>query len=208
MKVLLFSGGLDSTALAFWLRPHRLLFVDYGQLSAQGELRAATKISSELGLDLDTRRVDARSCGAGDMAGGISISDQASEFWPYRNQFLITLAAMTYASEPTLSILVGTVRTDRVHPDGHPIFFRKLQAVLRTQADVQIEAPAQSITTKTLIKRAGVPRDILGWAFSCHRTDYACGQCRGCTKHFEIMRSLEKQPVTQSKSDVTSITSR
>lgn len=190
MRVLLFSGGLDSTALAYWLKPDRLLFVDYGQLSAAGEFRAATKISSELQLHLDARRVDARSCGSGDMAGGTTINTDVPEFWPYRNQFLITLAAMTYANEAMLSIAIGTVRTDRVHPDGHPAFLRKLQAALQTQADVSLEAPAMSITSTTLIKRAEVPSDLLGWAFSCHRSDYACGQCRGCTKHFATLRSL------------------
>ncbi|MFL6726686.1 MAG: 7-cyano-7-deazaguanine synthase [Sphingomicrobium sp.] len=188
MRALLFSGGLDSTALAFWTKPDRLLFVDYGQVCAEGELRAATKISTELHLVLDTRRVDVRSCGAGDMAGGVALSSEAPEFWPYRNQFLITLAAMTYASEPMLSISIGTVCTDRVHPDGHPEFLRKLQAALRTQADVKLEAPAISITSKTLIKRSGVPIDLLGWAFSCHRSNYACGQCRGCAKHFKTFR--------------------
>lgn len=191
MRALLFSGGLDSTALAFWLKPDRLLFVDYGQLSAEGELRAATKISSELQLELDTRRVDARSCGSGDMAGGLALNSEAPEFWPYRNQFLITLAAMTYANEPTLSISIGTVRTDRVHPDGHPAFLRKLQATLRTQGDVILEAPAISITSKTLIKRAGVPLDLLGWAFSCHRSNFACGLCRGCAKNLQTFRHAE-----------------
>ena len=188
MRVLLFSGGLDSTALAFLLRPDHLLFVDYGQVSAEGELRAAKKISSELELNLETRQVNARACGAGDMAGGVTLSNEAPEFWPYRNQFLITLAAMTFAKESELSISIGTVRTDRVHPDGRPAFLRKLQAALRSQADVRIEAPAISITSRTLIKRAGVPGDILGWAFSCHRANYACGQCRGCAKHFQIVR--------------------
>jgi 7-cyano-7-deazaguanine synthase len=193
MRVLLFSGGLDSTALAYWLKPDRLLFIDYGQVTAEGELRAARKISSELQLGLDTRSVDARSCGAGDMAEGHTLSSEAPEFWPYRNQFLITLAAMAYANESPLSILIGTVRTDRVHPDGHPQFLRKLQIALKTQADVQIEAPAISITSRTLIKRAGVPLDLLGWAFSCHRANYACGQCRGCNKHFQTLAKLQRE---------------
>jgi len=192
MRVLLFSGGLDSAALAYWLRPDRLLFIDYGQIAADGELRAATTISSELQLDLDVRRVDARSCGAGHMAGGRALSSTAPEFWPYRNQFLITIAAMTYASESALSILVGTVRTDRIHPDGRPKFLRRLETALRTQADVRLEAPAISISSKTLIKRAGVPLELLGWAFSCHRANYACGQCRGCTKHLQTLMRIQR----------------
>jgi 7-cyano-7-deazaguanine synthase len=38
---LLLSGGMDSVALAYWLRPDVAFTIDYGQLSAEGELRSA-----------------------------------------------------------------------------------------------------------------------------------------------------------------------
>lgn len=190
MRVLLFSGGLDSTALAYWLRPDRLLFINYGQLQAEGELQAASQIAAELDLPLDIRVVDCRSFGAGDMAGKPSLSSEASEFWPYRNQLLITLAAMAYAAESKLVILIGTVITDRIHPDGTRKFLRSMQSVLSVQGNLMLEAPAGSLSSSTLQRRANVPIETLSWAFSCHRSNLACGQCRGCTKHFEIIREL------------------
>ena len=126
MRLLLFSGGLDSTALAHWLRPDQLLFIDYGQLPAQGELRAATRIATELGLPFDTREVNCRPCGSGDMAGLPSLNGEVTEFWPYRNQLLITLAAMAFADQTPLTILIGTVRSDRIHPDGNRMFISRM----------------------------------------------------------------------------------
>ncbi len=187
MKLLLFSGGLDSTALAHWLRPNVLFFVDYGQISAEGERRAATQIATELGLPLDLRVTNCRSCGAGDMAGSVSLSNEAPEFWPYRNQLLITIAAMAYASATPLTILIGTVRSDQVHPDGRPDFLDKMQGVLSSQGLAQIAAPALAMTSSELLEASDVSSATLAWSFSCHRGNQACGQCRGCQKHFEVM---------------------
>lgn len=187
MKALLFSGGLDSTALAYWLKPDRLLFIDYGQIPAAGEFRAATQIAKDLDLILDFQAADCRACGSGDMAGSPSPGAVVTEFWPYRNQLLITLAAMIYAAEASPTILIGTVKSDRIHPDGRPAFISKMQALLKAQGDVQLEAPAIGMSSNTLQRKAQVPLSILSWTFSCHRGTEACGQCRGCIKHFETV---------------------
>lgn len=193
MNVLLFSGGIDSTALAYWKRPDQLLFIDYGQLSAEAEHRAAVQIAKDLNLPLDVKAADCRSFGSGDMAGLPSISKRASEFWPFRNQLLITLAAMAYASVSPLTVMIGSVRSDKVHPDGNPRFLEGMQDLLRAQGETQVKAPALGLTSKSLIKKSGVPLDVLAWAFSCHRGSQACGQCRGCMKHFETLAQLKEQ---------------
>lgn len=185
MNILLFSGGLDSTSIAYWKRPDKLLFVDYGQVPAKGELRASRKISEELNLPLDCVEVDASGIGTGDLAGKSSISGRESEYWPFRNQFLITIAAMKYSELDVFNIIIGTVASDKCHPDGTPDFQRKLDALLSIQGDVRLVAPALGLTSDELIRASGVPVNLLGWTFSCHRTEYPCGQCRGCTKHYE-----------------------
>lgn len=192
MRALLFSGGLDSTALAWTLRPERLLFVDYGQRPAKGEERACRSIASELGARLDVRRVDLTSFGNGTMSpGGVTLSSEAPEFWPYRNQMLVTLAAMAYAAEPLEEILIGTVVTDAAHPDGRPAFLHAIDAVVRVQSGVRVVAPAADITSEELLGKASVPRSLLGWTFSCHTGEWACGACRGCGKHHDVLARVE-----------------
>lgn len=190
MRILLFSGGIDSTCLAWSFRPDRLLFIDYGQLAAKGEKRAAEAIASALDLRLDSRAADLRGFGHGTMTGQPALSDLAPEFWPFRNQMLVTLAAMAYADLPVNSIMIGSVAGDEVHPDGTAAFRTSMKNLLRTQTSAMLEAPAAEVRTEDLIRQFGVPASLLGWTFSCHTGEWACGTCRGCRKHDEIMRSV------------------
>jgi len=190
MKVLLFSGGIDSTCLAWMERPDRLAFIDYGQIPAKGELRACRAVAEELGLRLDVHSADLRAFGGGTMAGLAGQPDAPPEFWPFRNQMLITLAAMVYASQGVTEILVGTVRSDRQHPDGRARFVRAMNKVLQSQSAIEVLAPAAKEQTLAVARRSGAPASLLGWTFSCHTGEWACGQCRGCQKHAEVKRKL------------------
>ena len=111
MRALLFTGGLDSTALAYKERPDLCITIDYGQQPAPGEIRAAKAIAAELSLRHEVIRVDASAVGSGLLAGASHLSEQMPpEWWPYRNQLLITIAAARLAREDGGTIIVGTVR--------------------------------------------------------------------------------------------------
>lgn len=189
MKVLLFSGGIESTCLAWQERPDQLLFVNYGQVSAKGEERASRAIAGELNLPLDVMRCDLRDVGSGALAGKEVAGDGPAEFWPLRNQALITLAAMTYFGKVS-EIILGTVRNDAQHADGRAPFRRAMQRLLQTQLDCHLRAPAANISSRTLIQRSKVSYDLLAWTFSCHTGEWACGSCNGCRKHDDIKASL------------------
>jgi 7-cyano-7-deazaguanine synthase len=186
LRLLLFSGGIDSTAIASMERPDLLFFVDYGQLAAAGELRAARAISAVLEVPLDVHCADLSSFGAGAMVGGKVVSPTAPEFWPFRNQMLVTLAVMAHADREPLEILIGTVAGDQVHPDGTQAFVTSMNTLLESQGDYRLRAPAIGLSAEGLMARARLPREILGWTFSCHTGEWACGQCRGCSKHDEL----------------------
>lgn len=188
MKILLFSGGIDSTAIAWLEKPDALLFIDYGQLPAPGELRAATAIASAFGLPLEVRRAPLQSFGTGTLAGLPRPTAATPEFWPFRNQMLITLAAMAYADREPLEILIGTVASDAVHPDGRVEFIDGMNKLLGAQGQFTIRAPAISFDTASLLQQAALSVGVLEWTFSCHTGEWACGQCRGCNKHNEIKR--------------------
>ncbi len=72
MKAILLSGGMDSIALAYWLRPAFAFTMDYGQAAAAAEIDASVQIAHDLGIDHEVIRVDCSSLGSGDMAGSIS----------------------------------------------------------------------------------------------------------------------------------------
>ena len=191
MRVLLFSGGLDSTALAWWHRPDVCFFVDYGQTPAPGERAASISIASELGLNLETLNVDLSGLGIGPLAGKApSILARGPEWWPYRNQMLLTLAGMRFVGEGLREILIGSVATD-VHADGCAPFLRTIDRLMGLQeGGVRVSAPARRLTGPALLRSSGIPASLLGATFSCHVMEYACGRCPGCEKHRETLRNF------------------
>jgi 7-cyano-7-deazaguanine synthase len=188
MKLLLLSGGLDSSALAAWKKPDVALTIDYGQRPARGEITAAAAITSELGIKHEILKVDLSRLGVGPLAGKApSKIGQAPEWWPYRNQMLITLAGMKFLSQGLKEIFFGAVATD-VHADGKRPFLKKVDVLMRGQEGrVRISAPAIDMTPQQLLKRSRFPLDLVGLTFSCHVMEYACGECRGCQKHAEVL---------------------
>jgi 7-cyano-7-deazaguanine synthase len=190
MNVLLFSGGVDSTALAYMIRPDLALTIDYGQRCAPAEIDAATQIAAEIGLKQEIITIDCRSIGQGEMAdsGRISTQSPNAEWWPFRNQLLATIAAAYMIDHEDVQLIFGTVSSDAAHGDGRAEFFENLNRLLRGQeGGVAASAPALNLTTQELVLRSGVTPGILGWSFSCHRSNLACGQCRGCIKRREAL---------------------
>ncbi|MGG5819342.1 7-cyano-7-deazaguanine synthase [Falsiroseomonas sp. HW251] len=193
---LLLSGGMDSVALAWWLRPEFAVTVDYGQRPAAAEVRAAGTVCEELGIRHLVVRADLRELGSGDMAGGPPLPEApVPEWWPYRNQMLVTLAAMRVIPLGVQRLLIGCLSTDGAHADGRPEFVGTMDALLRLQeGGLRLQAPAIEMTGPELIRKSGVPRELLAWAHSCHVADAACGLCRGCHKHYETLQELGEPP--------------
>lgn len=194
MRVLLFSGGVESACLAAMTKPDLALTIDYGQVCAPGEIRAAKHIASIIGMDHRVIEVSLGHLGAGEMTGFPSddSEDRVPEHWPFRNQMLLTVAAMALADCDLRELIIGTVLTDSVHNDGTPEFLSAMERLLQTQlSDFKLSAPASTMTTDDLVRSSGVGRDLMGWTFSCHRAEVACGACRGCNKSLELFTRLE-----------------
>jgi 7-cyano-7-deazaguanine synthase len=191
-RALLLSGGMDSTAVAWAIRPDLAITIDYGQLAAAGEIRAAKSVSEALNLRHRLVSVNCREVGSGDLAGtAASAFAPVSEWWPFRNQLLLTLAAAVALQEGVTTLVLGVVATDGCHADGRIEFFEDMRRVLRGQeGNLKLEVPAITDSTAAFCRRTCVPREILAWAHSCHVWEYACGVCRGCMKHREAMREL------------------
>ncbi|QND63674.1 7-cyano-7-deazaguanine synthase [Mesorhizobium loti] len=188
MKALLFSGGLDSSAIAWWLKPDLCVTIDYGQRSAGGEMAASTAICEIIGLKHRAIKIDLSALGSGSMAGkAVATGASAAEFWPFRNQMLVTIAAMKLMPEGVNEIMLGSVSTDR-HADGKAPFLRGLDKTMSVQEGaVRLTAPARKMSTVTLLTTSAFPYSLIGLTFSCHVHEFACGQCSGCTKHRECV---------------------
>lgn len=188
----LLSGGMDSIALAYWLRPEMAITIDYGQRAAAAEIRAAKKVCEELSIKHDVLMIDCRSLGTGDMAGSGQLDcAPSSEWWPFRNQLLITFAAARLIKFGMNRLLVGSVKTDGDYADGRPEFYRAINNIVYNQeGGIHIDAPALDMSSDELIRMSGIGLDLLSWAHSCTHGNYACGRCRSCLKHMAVMKRI------------------
>lgn len=192
-SALLLSGGMDSVSIAFWKRPDLAITINYGQKPAMGEIRAAAAVCAELAIPHVVLGADISELGSGDLSGKPPVDGApASEWWPYRNQFLITTAAMRCHAQGIQNLMIGALRTDGFHADGTEKFISAMNELFAIQeGQLLVQAPAIQLDAFELVRAAGIPANILAWSHSCHVAEYACGFCRGCKKHYETMSALD-----------------
>ena len=191
-KAILLSGGMDSIALAYWMHPEVAITLDYGQRSAEAEITAASQVANILSMEHHVLRIDCSSLGSGDLVGTTPIGNApVSEWWPYRNQMLVTLALMKAIQLGVCELMVGSVKTDAQHTDGTAAFYEQLsKLVLMQEGSIKVTATAIEMTTVELVKRSGIPENILMYAHSCHTSNHPCGRCHGCTKYMYVKEQL------------------
>lgn len=190
--VLLLSGGLDSAALASWVSPDHCLYIDYGQRPAVAEGRAARQVAAELAVPFDAIHVPAAVIGGGLMADtdpGSGPQGVSPEWWPYRNQLLITIAAAWGVQRRFEAVLIGTVATDGArHADGSNEFLSGMDVVLALQeGGMRLQAPASHLSAAELLAVSDVSDAVIGWTHSCHNANLPCANCPGCVKHTEVL---------------------
>lgn len=191
-SAILLSGGMDSIALSYWQRPTIAITLDYGQKPARAEIAAASTIAKLLDMEHYIIHVDCSSLGCGDLSDNKPL-DMApvSEWWPYRNQMLVTLGAMKAIQLGVKELMLGSVKTDGLHVDGTKEFYKQLSDLVSMQeGNIVITAPAIDMTTVELIKVSGIPISMLLWAHSCHISNEPCGKCHGCNKYRFVREHL------------------
>jgi 7-cyano-7-deazaguanine synthase len=189
---ILLSGGIDSVSLAYWKRPEYAIYIDYGQAPAETELRISKHVAEAFGIPWQVIRTQIRELGTGFLADSAQISVAPTpEWWPFRNQFLVTIGAMCAIKRGLSEIMIGTVKSDTCHLDNSRTFIRLLNRLVSLQeGGILVSAPAHSLTTAELVKKSQIPISMLGWTHSCHTGNFACGSCRGCQKRIEIFESI------------------
>ena len=117
------------------------------------------------------------------------------EWWPFRNQLVLTLAGIAAVRLGISNLMIGALVTDGEHADGRPDFIEAISTLMSLQeGGITVTAPAISMTAVDLVRMSGIPREVLAWAHSCHIGDFACGQCRGCVKHYKTWEALGWDP--------------
>lgn len=195
-RALLLSGGMDSAALAWWKRPELGIFINYGQRPARAEREAAQAVAREIGIPLEIVDVDCASIGSGQLAGQQSHEAAPTpEWWPYRNQLLITMAgAVALRAGGFDTIWIGSVAEDRVNGDGSPAFRSAISALMELQeGGLRVAALAADMSGMELVRASAAPLKVLGWTHSCFVSNTPCLKCRGCQKHVGVLEDLGRR---------------
>lgn len=190
---ILLSGGMDSIAIAYWKKPDIAITIDYGQRCAEAEIRSASYVAERLGMEHHVIKVDCSSLGSGCLNGSepLAIAPML-EWWPYRNQLLVTLACMKAISLGVKTIYVGSIKQDGDrHKDGTKEFYDLISRLTEFQeGNIRIEMPASEMNTADIVRHYRVPLYLMLHSHSCHTANVPCLDCPGCVKNFAVRKEL------------------
>lgn len=191
-QAVLLSGGIDSICLAYGMKPQIAYTIDYGQTVANREIYVSEYICNELGIKHKVIKVDCSELGSGSLANTKNLSISPSEeWWPYRNQLLITLALMQGIKDEITELHLASVKSDSFHQDGTARFYQHANDLVSYQeGGITIHCDTLEYYSHELAILHKVPLELLSMAHSCHISNVACGQCSGCRKQLRVKHEL------------------
>jgi 7-cyano-7-deazaguanine synthase len=202
--VVLCSGGIDSTTLAYKVaverKLDRLISFDYGQRHRR-EIEHAARIAAELAARHDVVDITALGrfltsssliSGGGDIPDGHYTQDNMkSTVVPNRNAIMLSIAFGIAAGASADAVGIAVHSGDHfIYPDCRPAFvdaFRAMQAcALEDVWDVELYAPFTGTDKAGIVAEGaqlGVP---FGLTWSCYKGGAQhCGRCGTCVERRE-----------------------
>jgi 7-cyano-7-deazaguanine synthase len=202
--VVIASGGLDSTTLAYWIKDHgvrrlTLLSVDYGQRH-RTELAYVARTAQLLkawNVRLDLRGMAPVLAGSALTDPDVSVPDgdytdesMAMTVVPNRNALLLDLAVALAVSAQAELVAFGAHAGDHaVYPDCRPGFIEAYQRTAKIANDgflpdgFRVAAPFLDFRKADIVRlgvQLGVP---FAQTWSCYRGGQKhCGRCGTCTE--------------------------
>lgn len=208
--VVLLSGGLDSTTLAYKLYSDgfdlQALFVDYGQRHVKEEEYSRRTARA---LQIPWSKVDMTSItkllatsGSSLVApttsvphGHYAADNMASTVVPNRNMMMLSIAAAVAIANRAQFVATAVHAGDHaIYPDCRPEFIQSLQQTVRIGMagyggeNLEVIAPFVHISKDDiagLAYRLGINP---AWTWSCYEgKDKQCGRCGTCVERIEAL---------------------
>ena len=209
-KLLILSGGMDSTTLLHQQKDSIVLAVSFNYGSKHNETEIAyAKNSCEL-LGIIHRVVELRPVMAhfksnlllhgGDIPEGHYAEDNmAATVVPFRNGIMLSIAAGIAESNDLSTILIAShFGDDAIYPDCRSSFINALDIAIAEGTDnkISLEAPYTNIT-KDAIAKIGYDLDI-EWSttYSCYKGGVNhCGKCGTCIERIWALQMFPDSTV-------------
>jgi 7-cyano-7-deazaguanine synthase len=200
--LLLCSGGLDSTTLAYLLVEQQIsflsLFINYGQHCAATELATARGVlPASVRNEIVTVNISdvylgspSRLISEPDLWRDVVID--ADLYLPYRNLVFLSVGS-AYAQTRGIGLLYAAfINSNHAKEiDCSAEFFGRLTALLAEYGSVEVRVPFRDFSKRQVAElalRLGVP---IGRTFSCQASSTVpCGACPNCVERLAALQGL------------------
>lgn len=201
--ILLASGGLDSTVMAYWLKRQGCnvlpIFLDYGQHFKTTELDTLRKVLpeelaqqvrviniSDIYRNSHSRMIDEPNLWEDDVT-----SDDL--YLPYRNLLFLSIAASVAQSEGLKDVYAAFINSNHAKEiDCSKEFFEKLENVFGMYGSVTIHMPFRDLS-KTEVAKLGLKLGVpIALTYSCQASSTThCGVCPNCVDRINALNALK-----------------
>ncbi len=203
--VLLASGGLDSTTLAYWLLDKEIqfhtVFIDYGQHCASTELNALREVlplacgGRVTVLDVSDvyRASSSRMIVEADLWKESVVADDL--YLPYRNLLFMTLGSAYAQSRGCSKLYAAFINSNHAKEiDCSAEFFDKLSIILADYGTVRVEMPFRNMSKYEVAKLGIALKAPIGQTFSCQvSSSVPCGACPNCVDRLDALERLAQE---------------
>lgn len=205
-SVLLASGGLDSTTLAYWLLSKQVhfipLFIDYGQHCVSTE-RARLKEVLPPPYSDKVQTIDVTDIYRGSSSRLIDEAnlwkDRVSAddlYLPYRNLLLLSIAAAFAQGHGCNEVYAAFINSNHAKEiDCSAAFFDRLAEMLADYGTVRVRMPFREMS-KAEVVRLGVALGApIVRTYSCQAaSSVPCGACPNCVERTDALRRVSIEP--------------
>lgn len=201
-SVLLASGGMDSTTLAYWLRAKGVsfvpLFVRYGQHCTDKEYQTLRTVLPEESLEC-VQVVDVSDIYLGTTSRLIDEPNLWKDtvrsddlYLPYRNLLMLSIGAAFAQARGYSHLYTAFINSNHAHEiDCSAEFFKRLGTMLSDYGTVTVEMPFREMTKREVAKLGlslGAP---IAMTYSCQAASKVpCGACPNCVDRLDALDSL------------------
>lgn len=200
--ILLASGGLDSTTLAYWLDKAGVyfapVFLDYGQHCVEKEWATLKTV-------LPARSIPPRRIGISDVFScSQSRMIREADLWiekvvdsdlylPYRTLLFFSVGVSVAQSMNLTSVYSAFINSNHAKElDCSAAFLNSLEALAENVGPVRIRLPFREKSKTEVVRLAvqlGVP---IGATFSCQVfSDTPCGACPNCVERLNAIAAAD-----------------
>jgi len=200
--ILLASGGMDSTTLAYWLKSHDInftpLFINYGQHCVETEYNTLIKVLPEDKVK-HIEVVDVSSIYKGSSSRMIVPADLWKDaitaddlYLPYRNLLILTIGAIIAQKKGFSKLYAAFINSNHAKEiDCSNDFFMALEPLLKEYGSIGIEMPFRYFSKLEVAKMGIQLKAPIGYTFSCQASaDIPCGACPNCVDRLEALRKI------------------